>query len=145
MLCGFLLCRVVLAYFERLQDSLREELTKLALGEPCQSGSVLMAMGKTVGQAAGQNVRASLMQNLGRVSALENGAATDTQLELIQGRSPLLGAALSGLGTRGAGKLLNNPLVQLALQALAPRGNGAEQSSVSGQSSVGDRLKRGQG
>jgi hypothetical protein len=110
------------------------ELAKLVAGEPCQSASVLLAVGKCVGQEAGRSAKMSLLGELSGAQRGVNAIAQDAAIAGISEAQPALGAALAGMGKGKAKGLLANPLVQMALQGLmsgkagAP-GNGATSSA----------------
>ena len=117
----FLAAKVIISYVERKQAEIAsratEEILRLLKGEPCQAASVLMAIGQTVGREAGRSAKTSIMADLGNVANAQKMAGQDQQLALINEANPQLGAVLDGMGKRG-GKMLGNPLVQLALNAL---------------------------
>ena len=119
--------RRLLSYFDRKQEDMelrvRNELAALVKGEPCQSASVLLAIGQTVGREAGRSAKQAIFQEAGVAQRLANQVTDDQMVEGISAKQPAIGQVLAGL-SRGQRKgLLGNPLVQLALQGLAGGGS----------------------
>ena len=129
----FVAGKVVIGYFERKQADLaaaaNAELSRLVKGEPCQSASVLLAMGKVMGSEAGRSVKAGMMADLSHASHNIKAAGDEQQLALISDVNPLVGQFLGGMGKRGASKMLGNPLIQLLMGAFMPKGNAPAQDS----------------
>lgn len=114
---------------QRYEDRLMSEAAKLAGGQPCQSASVLIEVGRIIGGEAGRSAKASFMADLSHVQRNVNSAATDAALEGVSESQPALGAILGGMGKGKASKMLANPLVQLALQGfLANKGAAGPQN-----------------
>lgn len=103
---------------ERLTTSAQEELFKLIEGKECVSGSILNAVGRTIGTEAGRSAKASLMANLSNMSRDANLDAADAQAQALGGQSPALGAILGKLGPRSRKNALTNPIAQLAINGL---------------------------
>jgi hypothetical protein len=122
-------------YFERRFqagiDAATAELEKLAKGEPCQSASILNAIGQLVGSEAGRSAKASLMADLSHAKRQVNSAGVDAEAEAIGEGAPGLGSLLAGMSGGRKKSILNNPLVQLALAGLG-RGSGNGSGSGSG-------------
>lgn len=142
------LCSLLTLYFDRKQQEIEarinDELAKLTTGKPCQSASVLLAIGQTIGAEAGRSAKASFMANLSQAARQENAQAQDQQLELISAANPAVGGLLGSLGGRRRGSLLRNPLVQLAISALTSGGSGAPAGGDNGHNPLGsveDRIK----
>lgn len=142
-------CWILVHYFERKQQEIaariNDELVKLTTGKPCQSASVLLAIGQTVGTEAGRSAKASFMANLSQAARQENAQTQDQQLELISAANPAVGGLLGSLGGRRRGSLMKNPLVQLAISALtggssslSPAGPGNGQVQLE---SIEDRIR----
>lgn len=140
------LCRLLTMYFDRKQQEIEarinDELVKLTTGKPCQTASVLLAIGQTVGSQAGISAKASFMANLSQAARQENAQAQDQQLELISQANPAVGGLLTSLGGRRRGSLMKNPLVQLALSALSSGGPGPRTAGDNGADDVADRIRR---
>jgi hypothetical protein len=102
------------------------ELAKLVAGEPCQSASVLLAVGKCVGQEAGRSAKMALLSDLSHAQHSVNGIALDETVAKIGESQPGLGAILAGLGKNKAKGLLANPFVQMAIQGMAGRNGGSQ-------------------
>jgi len=146
VILGLMARRYVEARFDAIIVALDAELTKLVSKEPCQSGAVLNAIGEAVGARAGVAAKAALMADLSHAKRAVNTDANDQQLALIEEGSPGLGALFSGVGKRGRGTLLGNPLIQLALSALTGRSQGAPGNGATpgpGTGSVRSRIQKG--
>jgi len=118
--------RAIRRYFDQKQEwlelALSTEIMHLVNEEPCQSATVLLAIGKTVGREAGRSAKAAIFQEAGVAQRLMNAGSDDQIIEGISGKQPAIGNVLAGL-SRGQKKgLLGNPLVQLALQGLTAGG-----------------------
>lgn len=144
----FVLLRRAARNFARdLQDQAMTELEKLVKGEPCQSASVLLAIGRSVGSEAGRSAKASLMADLGHAARATNVAAEDAVVDEISQQKPMLGAVLGSMGRGKRSKLLNHPLAAMGMQLLMGGGLGApgdnhNNNSGPGETSVRDRLRR---
>ncbi len=138
------------------RDLVNAELLKLVNGEPCQTAAILNAAGRVIGSEAGRSAKASLMADLSHIKQATTSAASDQQLALIEDGAPGVGGVLAGMGPRTRGKLMSNPLIQLAIQAFmsgklgGPGGSPAAGSPAAGSSgngretpSVRDRLRKG--
>lgn len=118
-----------------VEARITEELSKLVAGEPCQSASVLLAVGKCVGQEAGRSAKMAILGELSGAQRGMNAIAQDTAIEGIGQSQPALGAILAGMGKNKAKGLLANPLVQLALQGfMSKNGNDGKNGSDAGGS-----------
>ena len=108
-----------------IEDRITGELGKLVAGEPCQSASVLLAVGKCVGQEAGRSAKMAILGELSSAQRNINGIARDAAIEDVSEAQPGIGAVLAAMGKNKAKGLLANPLVQLALQGfMSKNGNG---------------------
>ena len=121
--------RRILRYIEAKQAAIEAraiaEIMHLVKDEPCQSATVLLAIGKTMGREAGRSAKAAIFQEAAVAQRLGNAGGEDQVIEGIAGKQPGIGAVLAGM-SRGQKKgLLGNPLIQLALQGLAGSGAGA--------------------
>jgi hypothetical protein len=105
-----------------ITEKINAELAKLVAGEPCQSATVINAVAKNIGQTAGLSVKNAFANDLGNVKLSQNATEREQQLALISESNPGVGAVLAGMGKRGSGKMLQNPIVQLAISALLNRG-----------------------
>lgn len=137
------------SWLAELRDQANTELVKLVNGEPCQTAAVLNAAGRVIGSEAGRSAKASLMADLSHVKRAQNADAADQQLSLVEDHAPGIGGVLANMGPRSRGKLMANPLVQLAVQAFlgggfgrSPAPTGDNGNSTAGQS-VRDRLRKG--
>ena len=107
------------------EERLTAEAGKLVAGEPCQSASVLIEIGKVIGSEAGRSAKASLMADMSHVQRAANSAAVDGAIEGVSAANPAIGGVLQSMGRGKASKLLNNPLVQLAIQGfMSGKGGG---------------------
>lgn len=114
-----------------IEARLTGELAKLVAGEPCQSASVLMAVGKCVGQEAGRSAKMALLSDLSHAQHAVNGIAIDETVAKVGEAQPALGALLAGLGKNKAKGLLANPFVQMAMQGFMSSKNGGNASQTS--------------
>jgi hypothetical protein len=137
VLAFFVAGKVVITYLERKQahfiDVLDGELQHLVKGEPCQSATLLNTLAFTLGREAGRSAKASIMADLAHISTSANLAQGEGQLALLTDGNPIAGQLLGKMGKRGAGKLMNNPFIQLLLQAFmsgGTRGNGDTHMAV---------------
>jgi len=109
----------------QITSAINQELERLVKGEPCQSASLLLVVGRVVGSEAGRSAKAALMAELSHVQRQANSAVVDEAIESVGEKQPMLGAMLQGMGRNKQKSLLNNPLVQMALSALtAGKGGG---------------------
>jgi len=102
-----------------------EELAKLVKGEPCQSGSVLNAVGRAIGAQAGTSAKAALMADLSHAKREANSLAVGEQVDAIGAVQPALGNLLTAAGPRKAKGILGHPLAQLLMQLLTSGGFGS--------------------
>jgi hypothetical protein len=112
---------------DQIVTGINEELTKLITNEPCQTASVLNAAGQLIGREAGKAVVMAIKSSLGSAGNIASGIAYDQTVEAIGQAQPALGGILGNLGKQKGSKLLNNPLVQLAVQGFLGGGFGAGQ------------------
>lgn len=94
------------------QARINAELTALVDSKPCQSASVLNAVGRIVGQEAGRTAKASFMADLSHAKRAANIAGEEAIVEAVGDKQPVLGAVLSGMGRNKRKGLFDNPLVQ---------------------------------
>jgi hypothetical protein len=137
--------RAVENFARDLQDRAATELAALVKGEPCQSASVLLAIGRSVGSEAGRSAKASLMADLGHAARATNAAAEDAVVDEISAQKPMLGAVLGSMGRGKRSKLLNHPLAAMGMQLLMGGGldgsTGQTGNNHDNHSSVLDRLR----
>lgn len=144
-------CRLLTMWFDHkqqeIEDRITGELAKLTTGEPCQSASILLAIGEKIGSEAGRSAKASFMQSLSVAKRNANSDADDAAAAAVGDSNPALGAVLSGLGPRSRRGLFKNPLVQLAMSAFMGGGNAGLQLPLGGNGnngggSVQDRIRK---
>jgi len=121
-----------------VEARITDELARLVAGTPCQSASVLNAVGKCVGQEAGRSAKMAILGELSGAQRGVNAIAQDAAIEGIGQSQPALGAILAGMGKSKAKGLLNNPLVQMALAGMQSKQNG-DKSTMSGDAYQGRR------
>jgi len=120
------------------QASAVVELEKLLAGEPCQSATLINAIGSQIGAQAGRSAKASLMADLSHAKQGASAIGAEVIEGAIGDQSPNLAGAIAGLGKRGKKGILNNPLVQMAIQGfLSGQGSGAGGSPGSSSSNGG--------
>jgi hypothetical protein len=100
------------------------ELVKLVAGDPCQSASVLLAVGRVVGSEAGRSAKAALMADLSHASRAANADAEQQAVDAIGEQHPGIGAVLAGMGPKARRGVMKNPLLQLGIQAILGGGFG---------------------
>lgn len=127
---------LVRRYVNRLVDQATGEIQKLTTGEPCQSATILNAIGRTIGESAGRSAKASLMADLSHVKRDANLDAADQATMAVGQASPGLGALLGSLGARSRKNLMQNPIAQLALRGLLGGPSGDHQGSGDGPGSA---------
>lgn len=121
-----------------IEDRVTRELGKLVAGEPCQSASVLLAVGKCVGQEAGRSAKMAILGELSSAQRNINGIARDAAIADVSEAQPGLGAVLAAMGKNKAKGLLANPLVQLALQGfMSKNGNDGKNGNDAGGRDTG--------
>lgn len=112
------------------QERINAELLALVEGKPCQSASVLNAVGHIVGQEAGRTAKASFMADLAHAKRAANIAGEEAIVDAVADKQPMLGAVLGGMGRNKRKGLFDNPLVQGLLSqfigSAPPSGNHEE-------------------
>lgn len=141
---GYTCARWLNGRIARLELAVSEELAHLVSGDPCRSATVLNAIGEQIGSAAGRSAKASFLADLAHAKRQENSMVNEAQLSMLDQQAPGVGSALGTLGPNRLGKLMKNPLVQLAVQGLMSRagsGNAAASGNGKDSDSVRDRLR----
>lgn len=109
-------CYVLKWYLARriaaVQARINAELVALVEQKPCQSASVLNAVGHIIGQEAGRTAKASFMADLSHAKRAANMAGEEAIVDAVGEHQPMLGAVLSGMGRNKRKGLFDNPLVQ---------------------------------
>jgi len=121
--------RRIIRYIEDKQHAieagLSAEIMHLVNEEPCQAGTVLLAIGKTVGREAGRSAKAAIFQEAGVAARMANQSADSLAVDAIGLKNPGIAGILAGMPSKQRRGIMGNPLIQLAIQGLAGSGAAA--------------------